>query len=408
MQDLLYFCIQMLRYKHYIFILFIAIITLSCTQTKQQEITPWGESLYGDTAKNETTFSINDIQASGEMIMLTLNGPNTFFMYHGKNMGTQFLLCEKFAQKLGVALRVEVCKDTTEMIKKLKTGDGDIIAVGLPPKHEEGITYCGFGQESLGGSWAVNSNCKELADSLKCWYKPSMLASIKQEERSLFATGGIHRRTYAPMLHADRGIISAYDNLFIRYAPMARWDWRLMAAQCYQESTFDPRAYSWAGAKGLMQIMPATASQLGLAQENIYDPEQNIYAATRYIIKLNNMFKDVINPQERQLFVLASYNGGHFHIRDAMALAKKNGRNPYHWNDVAEYILKLEMPQYYRDPVVKYGYMRGSETANYVAHIYERWMKYRGVAHVSGVGLNSTTPGMYMPQKAKKKRKYQL
>ncbi|MBQ4025842.1 MAG: transglycosylase SLT domain-containing protein, partial [Treponema sp.] len=34
-------------------------------------------------------------------------------------------------------------------------------------------------------------------------------------------------------------------------AKAIHWDWRLMAAQCYQESTFDPQAKSWAGACGL-------------------------------------------------------------------------------------------------------------------------------------------------------------
>lgn len=399
----------MFRYKKYTSLFVILLAMLGCTPNKHQELTPWGESLYGDSTTCAAAFSINDILASGEMIMLTLNGPNTYFVYHGKDMGTQFLLCEKFAQKLGVALRVDVCKDTLEMIAKLKAGEGDVIAVPLPKKTIKGIRYCDFEGNPQSDAWAVNSDCAELADSLNHWFTPALLASIKQEERVLFSTGGVHRRTYAPMLHADRGIISSYDHLFMRYAPLARYDWRLMAAQCYQESTFDPQAYSWAGAKGLMQIMPSTAAELGLAQADIYEPEPNIHAAARYIAKLNGLFQDIRNPQQRQLFVLASYNGGHFHIRDAMALAKKNGRNPHQWNDVAEYVLKLETPQFYRDPIVKYGYMRGSETVNYVARIYDRWMKYRGVArgHIPNTG-NATTPDMYMPQKAQKKRKFKL
>lgn len=398
----------MFAYGKYTSLFVLLAAMLGCTPNKRQELTPWGESLYGDSTGRVTAFSINDILASGEMIMLTLNGPGTYFVYHGKDMGTQFLLCEKFAQRLGVALRVDVCKDTLEMIAKLRAGEGDVIAVPLPRKTLEGISYCSFACDRQGGTWAVNSGCAELADSLNRWFTPSLLASIRQEERSLFSTGGVHRRTYAPMLHADRGIISSYDHLFMRYAPLARWDWRLMAAQCYQESTFDPRAYSWAGAKGLMQIMPSTAAELGLAQADIYEPEPNIHAAARYIAKLNGLFQDIRSPQERQLFVLASYNGGHFHIRDAMALAKKNGRNPYHWNDVAEYVLKLETPQYYRDPIVKYGYMRGSETVNYVSRIYDRWMKYRGTARGHAPSVGNATPDMYMPQKAQKKRKYKL
>ena len=199
--------------------------------------------------------------------------------------------------------------------------------------------------------------------------------------------------------------------LFMRYAPMARWDWRLLAAQCYQESCFDPKAYSWAGARGLMQIMPATAAQIGLPESKMYDPEENIYAAVRYIIKLTSHFQDIRDPRERQLFVLGSYNGGFFHIRDAMALAKKDGKNPHRWDDVSEYVLKLSMPQYYNDPVVKYGYMRGQETATYVSRIRDRWAQYRGVARGSigapGIGLGPT-PGGDEPHKAHKKHRFKL
>lgn len=398
----------MRKYISFITILAVIIICPACVEKKQAELTPWGTALYGDTAKAESTFSINDIQSAGEMIMLTMNGPDTYFEYHGRGMGTQFLLCEKFAQQLGVSLRVEVCKDTTEMLNKLKNGDADIIAVQMPRKDMSGIEFCAFSQDSTKTAWAVNADNKELADSINRWYKPELLATVKKEERYMFSAQSIHRHTYAPMLHADRGVISSYDQLFMRYAPLARWDWRLMAAQCYQESTFDPKAYSWAGAKGLMQIMPSTAAQLGLAQDDIYDPEQNIYAAARYLSKLNGLFQDVRNPQERQRFVLASYNGGHFHIRDAMALANKYGKNPRSWNDVAEFVLKLENAQYYKDPVVRYGYMRGSETVNYVARIIDRWMVYRGVAHGTIQGLDKMGGSMYMPQKARRKSRYHL
>lgn len=395
----------MLSYKDCILWFVLLTLFAGCTPRKGGEVAPWGDSLsvVGGAA---APFSVGDILSSGEMIVLTLNGPDTYFVYRGRSLGTQFLLCERFAQRIGVALRVEVCKDTTELLRRLGAGEGDVAAVPLARKKREGIRYCSFECNDGGGAWAVNANCGELADSLNRWFTPSVLATIRKEEKTLFASGGVRRHTYAPMLHADRGIISSYDALFMRYAPVARCDWRLLAAQCYQESAFDPRAYSWAGAKGLMQIMPATAAELGLAQEDIFKPEPNIEAAARLIAKLNAKFQDVSSAQERILFVLAGYNGGAFHIRDAMALARKNGSSAQRWSDVAEFVLKLESPQYYRDPIVKYGYMRGSETVDYVARIYERWMKYRGVARGQTPGIGSG--GAYEPQKATKKRKYKL
>ena len=209
-------------------------------------------------------------------------------------------------------------------------------------------------------------------------------------------------------------MISHYDPLFKKYAPMARWDWRLMAAQCYQESCFDPEARSWAGARGLMQIMPGTAAHLGLSMSDIHNPEQNVKAAARYLSELNGYFRNIPSASERQLFVLASYNGGYFHVQDAMALARKNGKSPHRWRDVAYYILALEKPQYYNDPVVKHGYMRGSETVDYVDRIRQRYAQYRGVpyggASVNGWSGGSSTESFspMTPRKAKKHHRFHI
>ena len=155
--------------------------------------------------------------------------------------------------------------------------------------------------------------------------------------------------------------------------------------------------------------MPATAAHLGLAEDKMYDPEENIYAAARYIAELSKHFQDVRNPSERQLFVLASYNGGYFHIRDAMRLAEKYGKDKHRWDDVAPFILNLQTPQYYNDPVVKYGYMRGTETVGYVARIRDRWRQYRGVARGGSSSVFSfPAPGTDAPHKATKKHRFKL
>ena len=391
--------------KSIISILFVIALG-ACTEKQQSTQTPWGDTFGTDTTTS-LTFSLRDIQESGEMVVLTISGPDTYYEYRGKQLGTQYLMCEKFAQKIGVSIRVDICRSVDEMVKKFKAGDADMIAYPIPTS-TKGIIPCGYSTEQGKLSWAVREGNTELADSIKNWYKPEIAANVKREERELFSTQSIHRHVYAPMLNTQAGIISNYDHLFKRYAPIARWDWRLLAAQCYQESCFDPKAYSWAGAKGLMQIMPETARHLGLAESEVYEPEQNIYASVRYINELNSHFTDIRNPEERKFFILASYNGGFFHIRDAMALAKKNGKNPQKWIHVAEYVLKLSTPEYYNDPVVKYGYMRGSETANYVSAIYSRWQKYRGVRNASSLAPTDDAPTVYEPHKASKKHRFKL
>lgn len=374
--------------KKSIYILFFAVLLMlvSCGQKKQSPlVTPWGE--IGDTITSDDDFDLDEIQQGGELIALTLTGPESYYDYRGRHMGAQYLLCRRFADHLGVGLRMEVCRDTVEMLSRLRDGDADLICYPMT-KH--------------GTGWIVGNDKRDLAAALKKWYRPQMLEEVRQEENHLLATPSVQRRVFSPMLNRAGGIISHYDAYFQRYAPRIRWDWRLLAAQCYQESCFDPQAKSWAGACGLMQIMPATADHLGLPLSQIYSPESNIEAAVRYISELQQSFSDVREASERTRFVLAAYNGGSFHVRDAMALAKKYGRNPYRWRDVESYVLGLQSPEYYNDPVVKNGYMRGSETVDYVRRIHERWSGYRGVKTVHQLSGPSGSPHKATHERKKK------
>ena len=417
-----------MRKKLYLYAFYALILLGSCEEKKpQQELTPWGtpigevesmsdgEEEGAEEAANKNTrqkgFSLEDIQENGELIMLTVNGPTTYYDYHNHGMGLQYLLCEKFAQQIGVSLRVEECKDTTEMIQKLTKGEGDIIAVPLSRKQTKGdLLFCGVTPDSTRTQWAVVGGNKSLADTLNGWFKPKMIAETKKEENWLLSSASVTRHVYSPFLNRSKGVISRYDHLFQRYSGTARMDWRLMAAQCYQESCFDPNAKSWAGACGLMQIMPSTADHLGLPMSAIHDAESNVAAAAKYMAELQGHFSDIGDPTQRVLFALAAYNGGFHHIRDAMNLTRKHGGNPYNWGHVREYVLRLAQPAYYRDPVVKYGFMRGTETADYVDRIRARWSEYCGGASFHDSyrgGSRGIGGGAFHGAPMKSKRNYQ-
>ncbi len=381
----------------------LTILFFSCADKKKTQVTPWGTPMGADSIPSAQTYRLDDIVSNGELIMLTLSGPDTYYDYHGHGMGLQYLLCEKFAQKIGVSLRVDVCKDTLELERKLRKGEADIAALQFD-RPLRGLRFTKVKADQAKMGWAVMADNAELADSLDRWFNPQMVKNIRNEEAFLLSSRSISRHVYSPMLNRSGGVISHYDRYFQMYAPMARIDWRLMAAQCYQESCFDPNAKSWAGACGLMQIMPVTADHLGLPRSEMFNPEQNIAASARYLQELGNHYRDV-PVSERVFYQLASYNGGFFHIRDAMALARKNGRNPYRWDDVAKYVLKLSDAAYYRDPVVKHGYMRGTETVGYVRRIRDRWMQYRGVARGGVVPGGGT---VVAPQRASRNYKWHL
>lgn len=344
-----------MRLRHFsIFILFFVLVACQ----RQKDVTPPWTS----TSNTEEQFDLSDIEQAGELIAVTMYGPDTYYDYRGYHLGAHYLLCERLAKHLGVQLRMEVCRDSIEMLARLEADEADIIV--YPINNDSTL----FG-------WKIGKNKPELLQELRKWYHPKFLAEMKDYEKTLLSRSRVKRRVYAPML--SKGVISHYDDLFKRYSRTCNWDWRLLAAQCYQESTFDPKAQSWAGAKGLMQIMPSTADHLGLSRDQIYNPEKNIAAATKLLKELEYLLSDVHDRNERQNLVLAAYNGGMNHVRDAMRLAQRDKKNAHSWADVRPYILKLSQPQYYQDTLVHYGYMRGQETAEYVDKIRQRYQIYR-------------------------------
>ncbi len=327
-------------------------------------------SLFGESERAETNaFSLGDILEAGELIAGTLSGPDTYFMYRDRGFGTQYELAEEFARAIGTRLRVEVARDTAELLSWLRGGEVDMAAMRLPAA--EGTLRCRT-------EWLVAGRSGQLRDAVDEWYSPDMLKKIEESQAKRRASATVRRKARPQMLNATGGVISHYDAILQRHATQIGWDWRLLAAQCYQESAFDPRAVSWAGARGLMQIMPSTGARLGLADP--WDPEQNIAAAAKYLRQLESDFADIPDRRERINFVLAAYNGGAGHVRDAMALTRLHGDNPRRWSEVEQYILLLQRPQYYTAPCVHYGYMIGSETVDYVRGIQERWLRYRGQA----------------------------
>ena len=126
-----------------------------------------------------------------------------------------------------------------------------------------------------------------------------------------------------------------------------------------------------------MQIMPSTARAFGLDANRIANPDANIATAVKILKSLNkSLEKYVPNKEERLKFIVAAYNSGIAHVYDAIALATKYGKDPQIWDgNVAETILMKSKPEYYNDPVCKYGYFRGRQTVTYVSQVmkfYER------------------------------------
>jgi membrane-bound lytic murein transglycosylase F len=174
------------------------------------------------------------------------------------------------------------------------------------------------------------------------------------------------------------GRISPYDDLFRKYGEEVEIDWRLLAAQAYQESSFDPKARSWAGAVGIMQIMPRTARELGISGD-MRDPETGIRAGALYMRRLADRYNPKLPLAERLRFALGAYNVGPGHILDARRVARNEGLDPDIWFDNVERALPLlsRQPNARR---ARYGYCRCREPVRYVREIHERYNHYIRVA----------------------------
>jgi soluble lytic murein transglycosylase-like protein len=100
--------------------------------------------------------------------------------------------------------------------------------------------------------------------------------------------------------------ITAYDPIIAAVARSFGTDVNLLRAIVHVESRFNPNAVSPKGAIGLMQVMPATASRMGLAdaERSLFEPEANLRTGTRYLRLLLNMFEG--QPE----LAIAAYNAG--------------------------------------------------------------------------------------------------
>ena len=229
-----------------------------------------------------------------------------------------------------------------------------------------------------GIGWAVRTNAPELRRALNAWIQENRSSGrwAALYRRYFVDSYGYRERIETGYLTAETGTLSDYDALLKQAAPTIGWDWRLLASQMFQESRFDPQARSWAGAQGLLQIMPATARELGVADP--FDPRANIAGAVKYLDWLDvNYWRDAIpDSTERVRFVLASYNVGAGHVMDAQRLATAAGGDATHWPDVAYWLLQKSRTEVYTRPEVRHGYCRGLEPVQYVQRILDRYATY--------------------------------
>lgn len=229
-------------------------------------------------------------------------------------------------------------------------------------------------------AWAVASDNESLAKEIDKWTADKSRKKVFADiQKRYFELSKHPERQDTTSMTLGRGRISHYDHLFKSAAKRNGWDWRMLAAIAYNESHFNPQSVSWAGASGLMQVMPAAADKFGVSAAQLTNPDVSVNTAVKMLNSLDRSLKShVPDADERVKFVLAAYNGGIAHIYDAMTIASLIGRHPEKWdNNVRESLLLKSKPEYYNHKGVKYGYFRGVETVDYVDNVLQTYALYK-------------------------------
>jgi len=150
--------------------------------------------------------------------------------------------------------------------------------------------------------------------------------------------------------------------LFKKYADQYQFDYLLLAAQGYQESGLNQSVRSPVGAIGIMQLMPATGSELGVGDIRLIEP--NIHGGTKYMRTImDRYFSDAaFDDLNRNLFAFAAYNAGPNRIARLRKTAAERGYDPNVWFGNVERVVSEKV---------------GQEPVRYVSNIFKYYVAYK-------------------------------
>ena len=203
------------------------------------------------------------------------------------------------AQESSTALTVQTSAFTSANIPRVPAMV--VHDAALPPKPAPALLDPRTKKKGASGAKAIADSLTRTAAPTSA--APKTLIIAPQAAQVSTPSGGILTNlTTSDILHMTTTGNQVYDGLVMKSAARHGVDPNLVMAVMRQESGFNPRARSYKGASGLMQLMPATARRFGV--ENIYDPAQNIDAGTRYLRFLLDTFDGDVE------LALAGYNAG--------------------------------------------------------------------------------------------------
>jgi membrane-bound lytic murein transglycosylase MltF len=212
-------------------------------------------------------------------------------------------------------------------------------------------------------AWAVRKNSPKLEE---------VIDGFMKKHRKGTLMGNILFKRYLKSTKWVRNSLSDEEfqrfkeavQFFKKYAEMYDFDWLLIAALAYQESRIDQSKRSPAGAIGVMQLLPSTATDRNVGIQNIEKIENNIHAGVKYLRFMIDRYyaKEPMDRLNKGLFALASYNAGPAKVARLRKEARDTGLDPNVWFRNVEIVAAKRI---------------GRETVQYVSNIYKYYVAYR-------------------------------
>ncbi|MCH8285509.1 transglycosylase SLT domain-containing protein [candidate division KSB1 bacterium] len=149
-----------------------------------------------------------------------------------------------------------------------------------------------------------------------------------------------------------------YDEHFRKYSKRffgVGFDWKWFKAQAIAESSLKDDAKSWAGAKGIMQIVPRTFAEIkgkNPSFADINEPRWNIAAGIYYDNQQYRRWTDISTQDDKLSFMFASYNAGRGTILNAQRVSKQEGYQGITWDHIEAVAIKV--PRWRHDETLGY------------------------------------------------------
>jgi len=302
---------------------------------------------------------------AGRRIVLPAESPYRSLLKRLRTSGLNFELVQA-----GAGL------NTAATLYRVSQGEYDLTVIGSNQVNSEFEGHLNLKShfalsEPTPEAWVVRADATMLLKALNDY--------IEKEYRKGFYNVLLAKYIENPAKFGNRNLmsdisrLSPYDDLVHKYAEQYGFDWRLIVAQMYQESHFNPDAVSYAGAEGLMQLTPDTGDLLGIKDLN--DPDASIYGGIKYMSYLRGRFEDDLLMEDRTWFTLAAYNAGYNRVKRARWLAERMGLDKNKWFDNVERAM-VALARPYRKDGELVQYCRCGQTAHYIRDIRTLYNNY--------------------------------